>query len=86
MKWCYDLNDKRLVGAVLPVNSVGPQYQKINTDFIHSSTHVPNVPNVPNVPTLPYELRRKIPLLRKNCGSLWFVTLEKKLLGSSSAC
>ncbi len=41
MKWCDDLNDERLVVAVLPVNSVGPQYQKIYTDFIHSSRHVP---------------------------------------------
>jgi hypothetical protein len=41
MKWCDDLNNERLVGAVLPVNSVGPQYQKIYTDFIHSSRHVP---------------------------------------------
>ena len=36
MKWGSVLDEKRLVGALHPVNSVGLQYQKINTDFIRS--------------------------------------------------
>ncbi len=39
----YGLDNKRLVGAVLPVKQcIGPQYQKTHTDFVHISRDVPN--------------------------------------------